>query len=47
MAGLTLYEKLDQIENRYVEMTAQLSAPEVHADSGAFPEARAQAFGAF
>jgi peptide chain release factor 1 len=36
MADLTLYEKLDQIENRYVEMTAQLSAPEVHADSGAF-----------
>ena len=36
MAELTLYEKLDQIENRYVEMTAQLSSPEVHADSGAF-----------
>jgi len=34
MADLTLYEKLDQIENRYVEMTAQLSSPEVHADSG-------------
>ena len=36
MAGLTLYEKLDQIENRYVEMTAQLSSPEAHADSGSF-----------
>jgi peptide chain release factor 1 len=36
MADLTLYEKLDQIENRYVEMTAQLSSPEVHADSSNF-----------
>ena len=34
MAELTLYEKLDQIENRYVEMTAQMSSPEAHADSG-------------
>ena len=31
MAGLTLYEKLDQIEHRYVEMTAQLSSPEIWA----------------
>jgi len=28
MAGLTLYEKLDQIEHRYVEMTTKLSSPE-------------------
>ena len=33
MAGLTLYEKLDQIEHRYVEMTAQLSSPEILNDS--------------
>jgi len=44
MAGLTLYEKLNQIENRYVEMTAQLSSPEVHNDSAAFQKlARAHA----
>ena len=36
MAGLTLYEKLDQIENRYMEMTTELSSPEVHADSANF-----------
>jgi peptide chain release factor 1 len=36
MAGLTLYEKLDQIENRYAEMTTQLSSPEAHADSGSY-----------
>jgi len=33
MAGLTLYEKLDQIENRYQEMTAELSSPEILNDS--------------
>src|ERR1700679_915599 len=33
MAGLTLYEKLDQIEHRYVEMTTELSSPEVLNDS--------------
>src|SRR5712664_222118 len=33
MAGLTLYEKLDQIEHRYVEMTAELSSPEILGDS--------------
>src|SRR5579862_5964194 len=33
MAGLTLYEKLDQIENRYVEMTTELSSPEILNDS--------------
>src|SRR3984893_4441339 len=44
MAGSTLYEKLDQIEQRYVEMTAQLSSPEVHNDSASFQKlARAHA----
>src|ERR1700704_2583265 len=44
MAGLTLYEKLDQIEHRYVEMTAQLSSPEIHNDSASFQKlARAHA----
>jgi peptide chain release factor 1 len=33
MAKKTLYEKLDQLEARYEEMTAQLSSPEVLADS--------------
>jgi peptide chain release factor 1 len=32
----TLYEKLDQIEGRYVELTAQISSPEVLADSVRF-----------
>ena len=32
----TLYEKLDQIEVRYVELTAQISSPEVLADSARF-----------
>ncbi len=32
----TLYEKLDQIESRYVELTAQISSPEVLADSARF-----------
>ncbi len=36
MADLTLYEKLDQIEHRYTEMTAQLSSPEILTDSGKF-----------
>src|SRR6266853_2974014 len=44
MAGLTLYEKLDQIEHRYVKMTAQPSSPEVHNDSASFQKlARAHA----
>jgi peptide chain release factor 1 len=34
VAKLTLYEKLDQLEKRYEEMTEQLSSPEVLADSG-------------
>ncbi|MFZ0820883.1 MAG: peptide chain release factor 1 [Candidatus Acidiferrales bacterium] len=33
MAPLTLFEKLNQVESRYEEMTAQLSSPEVLADS--------------
>jgi len=36
MAHLTLFEKLDQIESRYDEMTAQLSSPEVLADSARY-----------
>jgi peptide chain release factor 1 len=34
MADLTLYQKLDQIEHRYTEMTAQLSSPDILTDSG-------------
>jgi peptide chain release factor 1 len=33
MANLTLFEKLEQIESRYDEMTRELSSPEVHDDS--------------
>jgi peptide chain release factor 1 len=36
MANLTLFEKLDNIESRYEELTQQLSSPEVHNDSGRF-----------
>jgi peptide chain release factor 1 len=36
MANLTLFEKLDQIEGRYDELTQQLSLPEVQADSARF-----------
>jgi peptide chain release factor 1 len=36
MAALTLFEKLDQIESRYEEMTRDLSSPEVLADSGRY-----------
>jgi peptide chain release factor 1 len=36
MAGLTLYEKLDQIEKRYEEMGAELSSPEILADSARY-----------
>jgi peptide chain release factor 1 len=36
MANLTLFEKLDQIESRYDDMTRELSSPEVHADSGRY-----------
>jgi peptide chain release factor 1 len=36
MANLTLYEKLEQIESRYDEMTRELSSPEVHDDSARY-----------
>ena len=36
MATLTLFEKLDQIETRYQELTAQLSSPEVLGDSSRY-----------
>ncbi len=36
MATLTLFEKLDQIEGRYDEMTRELSSSEVHDDSARY-----------
>jgi peptide chain release factor 1 len=36
MATLTLYEKLDNIESRYQDLTAQLSSPEVLSDSSRY-----------
>ena len=36
MANLTLFEKLNQVESRYEEMTAQLSSPEVLGDSARY-----------
>ena len=36
MAALTLTEKLDQLDIRYQEMTAQLSTPEIVTDSAKF-----------
>src|ERR1700689_3834036 len=36
MANLTLFEKLEQIETRYDEMTRELSSPEVHVDSARY-----------
>src|SRR6266699_6943976 len=36
MATLTLFEKLDQIESRYQELTARLSSPEVLSDSSRY-----------
>jgi peptide chain release factor 1 len=36
MANLTLYEKLNQIESRYDEMTQELSSPDVHSDSARY-----------
>src|SRR5215467_15677226 len=36
MAALTLSQKLDQIEARYDELTAQISSPEVLGDSARF-----------
>jgi peptide chain release factor 1 len=36
MPDKKLFEKLNQIESRYEEMTQQLSSPEAHADSGRY-----------
>ncbi len=36
MAKLTLFEKLNQIESRYDEITRELSSPEVHDDSARY-----------
>src|SRR5687767_2034957 len=36
MANLTLFEKLDQIESRYEELTAQISSAEILADSSRY-----------
>ena len=36
MASLTLFEKLDQIESRYEDMTRELSSAEVHDDSARY-----------
>src|SRR5579862_9272986 len=36
MAALTLFEKLDQIESRYQELTEQISSPEVLGDSARY-----------
>jgi peptide chain release factor 1 len=36
MAAMTLFQKLDQIESRYQELTAQLSSPEVLSDSARY-----------
>jgi len=36
MANLTLFEKLDQIESRYDEMTLEISSPEAHSDSARY-----------
>src|SRR5438128_2467445 len=36
MAALTLFEKLEQIESRYDELTQQLSSPEVLADAARY-----------
>jgi peptide chain release factor 1 len=36
MANLTLFEKLQQIEARYEEMTRELSSPDVHDDSARY-----------
>ena len=36
MSNVTLFEKLENIESRYEELTQQLSSPEVHSDSGRY-----------
>jgi hypothetical protein len=38
MAGLTLSEKLDQLDIRYQEMTQELSTPEIVSDSARFTD---------
>jgi peptide chain release factor 1 len=44
MSALTLFEKLNQVEARYDEMTAQLSSPEILGDSARYQKlARAHA----
>ncbi len=36
MAALTLFEKLNQVESRYDDLTRQISSPEVLADSARY-----------
>jgi peptide chain release factor 1 len=36
MAQLTLFQKLDQVETRYEELTREISSPDAHADSGRY-----------
>lgn len=36
MPNVTLFEKLENIESRYEELTQQLSSPEVHAEAGRY-----------
>src|SRR3989337_3784148 len=36
MTALTLFQKLEQIESRYQELTAQISSPEVLGDSARY-----------
>src|SRR5271167_3755436 len=36
MANLTLFQKLENIESKYEELTQQLSSPEVHSDSARY-----------
>ncbi len=36
MSNANMFQKLDQIEARYEELTTELSSQEVHADSGRY-----------
>jgi peptide chain release factor 1 len=36
MASLTLFEKMDQIESRYEELSREISSPGVHSDTGRY-----------
>jgi peptide chain release factor 1 len=36
MANLTLFEKLEQLESRYAELTQEISSPDAHADGARF-----------